>query len=538
MRDPYNPFDRNAIRVDNMRGEKIGHIKATEALAMSKVLDDLLRFGVRKVDCSIPRPANSYSQPILLELYIRDRSKEDIVRNLLRSCGINIFTSRASLLSNLHQHVSDYRKPKDEPVHNQVPKPTIEPSKIQSITTVLEWKSEEDLDAVFDQQQENLRNVPLVEQPSQLITKLMHHQLLGMSWLYHRENTDSLNPLYYQVIEKGKTVWMSTVSNSSQVQEPARIRGRNLICDDMGMGKTIMTIALILKNPPAGHKYRVGSTAHTRPKSGALKSATNYENTSLCIATLIVCPVTVMSNWTKQVNDHVEPGVLRVAIYQGSNREKLLDDIARNKLDIVLVSYQTLAFDYKTEFGDEDKVGAPSVKKRKQRSIFSISFHRIVLDEAHIIRNHKTSMTKACLKISAEFKLGLTGTPIQNKAEDACTLFQFLGVEPVSSTEIFRRSIDKPIREGNPAGLALLRTIFSHFALRRTKEKEGIQLPEKSVEICKIMFPEDSVYKKIYSSLFVSAKTAFAAILTAGDDEGLKQYMSILELILRLRQAW
>jgi SNF2 family DNA or RNA helicase len=190
-----------------------------------------------------------------------------------------------------------------------------------------------------------------------------------------------------------------------------------------------------------------------------------------------------------------------------------------------------LCVDYENEF-------IAKKTKTNQRSIFSFRFHRIVLDEAHIIRNPKASMSKACLKIDAEFRFGLTGTPIINKAEDACTLFQFLGVEPISSTEIFRRSISQPVREGNPAGLALLRTIFSHFALRRTKEKEGITLPLKTVEIIPIKFPEDSVYSKIYSSLFLSAKTAFVAILTAGDEEALKEYMSILELILRLRQAW
>lgn len=557
VREPHNKYDHNAIRVENSRGETVGHIKAIEAKAVRQVMDDPLRFGVVKIDGSILRPAGKYSQSILLELYSYDRSSEEFVCKLLRSVGIDIITSRSSFNPVIEPpSIITFRSPfnpviepppmANEPTYRlKVELPKIEPCIMNTVIT--DWKSEEDLDAVFDRQQEALMNISPIEPPPQLRPDfdLMKHQLVGLSWMYDRENTEHANPLYDAIHERGKTVWKSKVTRSSQEKEPVKVRG-GLICDEMGMGKTIMTLCLILINPPPGHTYPSGavhksdkaSSSLQKSQTGALKSVSSETSTKSCITTLIVCPVSVMSNWINQVEQHIKPGVLRVATYQGPNRMRILDDVARNKIDIMLASYQTLAVDYANEFGDKDKNGAPSMKKMKQTSIFSFKYHRIVLDEAHIIRNPKTAMSKACLEFDAEFKFGLSGTPIQNKPEDICSLFQFLGVEPVSNPEIFRRSIARPIREGDPTGLALLRSIFSHFALRRTKAKEGISLPKKTVEICSTKFPEGSVYYKIYFSLFRSARVAFQAILTAGEKDALKEYSSILETILRLRQAW
>jgi hypothetical protein len=164
VRDPFFLY----IRVDNMRGENIGHLELKEAIVMAQIMDDLksnaAKFGVRKIDGSIPRPAKKDSQPILVEFYSRDRSTEDVVRKLLRSAGIDIFSSRTSFNAVRPQSECEDTKPKAELLVNNLKSgATIEPPKMDTSNLALDWKSEEDLDAIFDKQQESLMNMPLVE---------------------------------------------------------------------------------------------------------------------------------------------------------------------------------------------------------------------------------------------------------------------------------------------------------------------------------------------------------------------------------------
>ncbi len=58
VREPSNPYDRNAIRVDNLRGEKVGHVKATMAMHLAGVMDGL---GHVRVEGTIPRSGNAFT---------------------------------------------------------------------------------------------------------------------------------------------------------------------------------------------------------------------------------------------------------------------------------------------------------------------------------------------------------------------------------------------------------------------------------------------------------------------------------------------
>lgn len=177
-------------------------------------------------------------------------------------------------------------------------------------------------------------------------------------------------------------------------------------------------------------------------------------------------------------------------------------------------------------------------KKKWQRtsgpSIFETTFHRVILDEAHTIRNSKSRTFTACTALKATYRLCLTGTPLQNKPEDIHSLFSFLGVEPLGDRDIFRRAISQPIQNGEDVGLARLRTMMAFLALRRNKSK--LNLVEKTVELRSIAFPPDSPHKKIHDTIFESAQLAFTT-LASGDDKALKNYMMILETLTRIRQA-
>jgi SWI/SNF-related matrix-associated actin-dependent regulator of chromatin subfamily A3 len=374
---------------------------------------------------------------------------------------------------------------------------------------------------------------------------------------------------------------------------------------DMGLGKTIQAIALILSNPPAGHKYTSALEQETQKENAAPQTHTHMNIppptktavkqvklpilqrllmaagisvtaskkdalVNLCMeslasgklsvkayylglttkslttrtssttttatnkTTLIICPVSVMSNWVEQIESHVQPGTLRVGIYHGPERESVLANL--DTLDVLVASYNTVAHDYGKGDDGDDFEQAPS-KKQKGVSIFHHTFHRILLDEAHMIRNSKTRVFKACFSLRAHLKWALTGTPLQNKAEDVHSLFEFLGVEPLGDPQVFRRAISQPLQQGDPVGLSRLRVMMAHVALRRNKQVANLNMPNKSVEFRAIDFPPDNAHKWIHDALFQTARCAFAATLSEGDAGALKNYSSIFESMLRIRQA-
>ena len=121
-------------------------------------------------------------------------------------------------------------------------------------------------------------------------------------------------------------------------------------------------------------------------------------------------------------------------------------------------------------------------------SIFQQSFERIVLDEAHVIRNVKSKTFRACLNLQAPHRWCLTGTPLPNKPADVQALLHFVRLEPLDDAAVFRRSITQSIHDdnddnGGSSGLALLRNALAHVALRRNKATANIKLPPKQVQL-------------------------------------------------------
>jgi SNF2 family DNA or RNA helicase len=138
------------------------------------------------------------------------------------------------------------------------------------------------------------------------------------------------------------------------------------------MGKTLQMISLMLAAPPSQETDDT-SLLQVHPS-----------------CTLVVCPVSVMSNWHAQIEQHVkEEGILKIGFYQGSSRKNLLPQIQNGDINVLLVSYQTLASEFTKVFGkdkksDNDQESKPPAKKRtKTESIFDYSFHRIILGEIY-----------------------------------------------------------------------------------------------------------------------------------------------------------
>jgi SWI/SNF-related matrix-associated actin-dependent regulator of chromatin subfamily A3 len=273
----------------------------------------------------------------------------------------------------------------------------------------------------------------------------------------------------------------------------------------MGLGKTVQSIALILANPAEGKS----------PK-----------------CTLIVCPLSVILNWEKQINDYVNKK-FKVTVWAGGDREKHLDDLFRNKTDVLIVSYGTLSSDYKNFKKSNEEDADPS--------IFDVVFHRVILDEAHTIRNSSTGFFKAVKALQTERRLCLTGTPFNNHPNDIQSLLSFLNVEPLSDKKVFDFAVTDEIAKKKEIGLVRLRTTMAHVALRRTKEQvEGkLGLVDKSIQVRVVDFG-DGVHKQTYDVIYATARSLFVELVKEAadtDSGGTQHHTAIFTMVLRVRQA-
>ena len=235
--------------------------------------------------------------------------------------------------------------------------------------------------------------------------------------------------------------------------------------------------------------------------------------------TLIIVPLTVLSQWQGEIERHSNPNTLSVYQYYGESRKREKVE----KYDVVLTTYGTLS----SEYNDLKKNPSP---------LFQCEWFRVILDEGHTIRTRQTLMSKAACALEAENRWCLTGTPLQNKLDDVFSLLQFLGVETWGEYAWWNNYINK--QKSQDESSKLIRGILKMILLRRTKKStylDGsniLQLPPKETNNVLVkLSPEE---KAIYTKVFKGVKSVFNKLKSNGRLES--EYMHILVIILRLRQ--
>ncbi|KAK8868948.1 SNF2 family N-terminal domain-containing protein [Apiospora arundinis] len=278
-----------------------------------------------------------------------------------------------------------------------------------------------------------------------ITTRLLPHQGRALKYMRQRESGDipSEFRLWKETEIGGRKMFVHQVTGSRSVTQPEE-RGGGVLADEMGTGKSLSTLALIAQTLDLGREW-----LQERQSNPNLEVKTKH----YAAATLIIVPsAQLIANWANEIQSHAG-NTLRTLQYHGTGREK--DPKALMDYDVVLTTYSTLSADY----------------SKAESMLHRILWYRIVLDEAHYIRNHLTTFYRACCDLEAHSRWCLSGTPIQNRLEDIGSLFSFLRVEPLHSRAEFRRSICLPFENHNKA-LARDRLImvYDSLVLRRSKD--------------------------------------------------------------------
>lgn len=336
-----------------------------------------------------------------------------------------------------------------------------------------------------------------------LKVKLLPHQVEGVAWM------------------KGK---------ETGVQKKNGVLPKGgILADDMGLGKTIQSIALLLTNPRPSHSYSTSVTDKKALSANVGKS------------TLVVAPLALIKQWEAEIKNRVlDSHELRVCVHHGPQRTKRFEDLKR--YDVVITTYQILVSEHGSSSEREDG---------PQAGCFGIHWYRVILDEAHTIKNRNAKATQACYALRAEYRWCLTGTPMQNNLDELQSLIRFLRIKPYNDLSVWKDQITRPMSQGR-GGVAMKRLQFylKAFMKRRTKDvlkQEGALNPggKSSKDGTSSGFKITARRVESVLAEFSPEERRFYDRLEQRTDKSLEQmmggekinYASALVLLLRLRQA-
>ena len=243
-----------------------------------------------------------------------------------------------------------------------------------------------------------------------------------------------------------------------------------ILADDMGLGKTIEAMCLFEKK---------------------------------C---LVVAPTSVLPNWQAELA-RFRPSV-RVSVYHGPTRK--LDEAS----DVILTTYAILRLD--------------------SAELSAKHFDLVVLDEAQAIKNPDSQVARAAYALSAEFRIAMTGTPVENRLDELWSLMHFANRGLLGGRREFDAEFARGVADGMPGAAANLRQRIRPFVMRRRKAEVAPELPPRTEATLKVVLDERE--RAVYDAVRAATQAELVASMSGADEKGFS-VMKALEALLRLRQA-
>lgn len=255
------------------------------------------------------------------------------------------------------------------------------------------------------------------------------------------------------------------------------------LADDMGLGKTIQVLSLLQYEQEQGNK---------KPS-------------------LVVVPTSLVFNWINEINKFAPS--LKAYMHHSQERLKNKQEILKQNTDIILTTYGTLIKD-------------ASILKE-------IKFHYVILDESQKIKNPLSKSKKHASDLKGDYRLVLTGTPVENNYLELWSQFSFINPGLLGNMDYFKETFMRAMEKNKQEEQAsALKNIINPFILMRKKETVAKELPEKQITLLYTEMGNDQ--REFYDIWKEKCKREIQSSL---EERGLiKSRFKILQGILRLRQ--
>ena len=249
-----------------------------------------------------------------------------------------------------------------------------------------------------------------------------------------------------------------------------------LLADDMGLGKTLQALALLV------HRASKGPS-------------------------LVVAPTSVAYNWKREA-ERFTP-TLKVSLFGDGDRTEQVGEAG--PFDVLVCTYGLL--------------------NTEAERLRSTRWGTLILDEAQLIKNEATARSRAAKNLNADFKLMLTGTPVENDLSELWNLFDFLNPGLLGTRKQFQERFSVPIEtQGCAKTRRSLKRLIQPFILRRTKAQVLDALPPRTEIVRKVVLTDEET--ALYEALRRRALEKLDEIGGAGPG-----HIQILAEIMRLRRA-
>ena len=420
---------------------------------------------------------------------------------------------------------------------------------------------QDQLDSLYRKAQTFDFNTPELQPSDSFAMDLRKYQKQALHWMVGKEKDEktehkdmSMHPLWEEYqwpvknvddkhlpeVQGHSSFYVNPYSGELSLDFPQQDQNclGGILADEMGLGKTIEMLSL-MHSQKSEVFMRAASAATTDVNNlpRLPNRSTSFVEAAPC-TTLVVAPLSLLAQWQSEAEKASVSNSLKVLVYYGGDKSFNLQNLcceanAANSPNLIITSYGTI-------LSEHTQVASQGRDRSTHGGLFSLDYFRVILDEAHHIKNRQSKTAKACYDIHAKHRWVLTGTPIVNRLEDLFSLVHFLRVEPWSNFSFWKTFITVPFESGDYVkALDVVQTVLEPLVLRRTKDMKTpdgqalVPLPPRTIDIERVELSKEE--REVYNLIFNRAKRTFSANVEAGTL--MKSYTTIFAQILRLRQS-